>query len=79
MSRVRIPVAELATYSTFSEWPGTGEAVLLDEHGIRPIAFRPGAWTRMYIRGLTPAEAAKQAATEAFNKLPSSVRILRRR
>ena len=78
MSRVCTPIAKPTTYSTFSEWLERAESALLVEHGIRPIGIRPGAWTKMYIRGLTPEEAAKQVATEAFNKLPSSVRILRR-
>jgi hypothetical protein len=79
MSRVRIPVAQPATYPTFSEWLERAEAVLQVAHGTKPDRVRPGAWTKMYIRGMTPEEAAQQAAPEALNRLPVAERLLRQR
>jgi hypothetical protein len=78
MSRVRIPIAKPATYSTFTEWRERAEAALQVEHGTKATRVRPGVWTKMYIRGLTPEDAARQAAADAFNKLPVSARVLGR-
>ena len=79
MSRVRIPVAKLATYSTFSEWLERAESILQVEHNTKSNRVRPGAWTKMYIRDLTPEDAARQVAADALNRLPISARILARR
>jgi hypothetical protein len=62
-----------------SEWLEKAESVLQAEHNTKPTHVRPGAWTKMYIRGMTPEEAAKHAAGEALNRLPISARILSRR
>jgi hypothetical protein len=65
-------------YSSFSEWKERAEAVLQTEHSTRLTTVRPGAWTKMYIRGMTPEEAAAHAAAEALNKLPGGARIVGR-
>jgi hypothetical protein len=63
--------------STFLDWFAETAAILQDEHGIGSTAIRPGTWTSLYIRGMSPAEAAERVATEAINALPASERILR--
>jgi hypothetical protein len=81
MSRVSSSAAKSATrksatYLTFSDWLALAERALANEHTTRPNVVRPGAWTKMYVRGMTPEEAAQRAATEARNKLPPSARNL---
>jgi len=67
----------VATYSTFSEWLERAQLALENQHNTRRNVIRPGAWTKLYVRGMSPDEAAQRAATEASNKLPASARVLK--
>jgi len=63
MSRVHIPAAKRATYTTYSDWLEKVEAVLKAEDDVKPTRVHPAAvWTKMYVRNMTPEEAAQRVA-----------------
>jgi hypothetical protein len=48
--------------------------VLEREHSLRASSVRHRIWMQFYVRGLTPEEAARQAAIYATNALPMAER-----
>jgi hypothetical protein len=75
MSRVTQPTSK----QTYSDWFAEASAILQSEHGFLPTAIRPRGWKNMFMRNMSPAEAAERAATKAFNALPPGERLLRGR
>ena len=69
----------MPTIATYKDWFADATAILQDKHGIRATAVRQRTWTNWYIRGISPEEAAKHAAAEAWNGLtPNERRMLGR-
>ena len=64
---------------TFGEWLAEAHNILRTKHNAEPSAIRPWEWTRLYVRGLSPEEAAQHASVEASNALTPNERRLRRR
>ena len=74
MSRVRSPAPAPVVYS---DWLAQAQALFQAQHHGRPYAIRPREWTRWYVRGLSPEEAAEEARTLAWNALPAAERLRR--
>jgi hypothetical protein len=55
----------MPAYASFAAWQAQAAAVLERQHGVKLIVPHR-VWTRLYIRGLSPAEAAEQADVSAY-------------
>jgi len=75
MSRVSVPAAKLAA---FGDWLAEAHSILRSQYNARPTALRPKQWTQLYVRGMSPEEAAHRASVEAWNALTPNERRLRR-
>jgi hypothetical protein len=67
--------AERADYAA---WKAEAVADLANRHDVRPGIIPERLWRRLYIQGMTPHDAADQAAVSAYNKRPASDRLRRR-
>jgi hypothetical protein len=55
------------------DWQAQAAAALEREHGIKAGSIPSRVWKHAFVRGLTPEQAAKDAAISAWNvrRLPS--------
>jgi hypothetical protein len=63
----------------YAEWRARTAAELEQRYGVRWSTIPQREWTRLYVRGLSPQEAAAQADVIAYNMLPPAFRILGRK
>jgi hypothetical protein len=67
-SRTGRPAAPTTSYA---EWKDRAEAQLERGHGVKATTIPARVWTRLYIEGLSPKEAAEQAAVSAYHTRPA--------
>jgi hypothetical protein len=64
---------------TFADWRARVATALERTHGISAGTIPAPVWKHAYVQGLTPEDAAEQAAVSAYNVRPASDRLKGRR
>jgi hypothetical protein len=64
-----------APTTSFFEWKDRAEVQLERGHGVKATTIPASVWTRLYIQGRSPKEAAEQAAVSAYNTRPAFQRM----
>lgn len=59
----------------YKEWLKLAAAELERRHDVKAGTIPTRVWTRLFIRGLSPQEAAEQAAVSAFNTRSAADRL----
>jgi hypothetical protein len=58
------PAASLNAATAFPAWKAEAVKALVKLHERAATATRDGFWTRLYVRGLSPDDAARAAASD---------------
>jgi hypothetical protein len=53
--------------TNYAEWKDRAEVQLERGHGVKASTIPTRVWTRLYVQGASPQEAAEQAAVSAYN------------
>jgi hypothetical protein len=64
--------------TSYAEWKDRAEVQLERRHGVKATTIPTRVWTRLYIQGRSPKEAAEQAAVSNFNTRPAFERTRKR-
>jgi hypothetical protein len=59
----------------YKEWAKRAAAELEQRHDIKAATIPTRVWTRLFIRGLSPQDAAEQAAVSAYNTRSAAERL----
>src|SRR5262249_35164346 len=60
---------------TYADWQTMAAAVLEREHSIKAGSIPARVWKHAYVQGLSPEDAAKQAAISGYSVRPAGDRI----
>ena|SRR5215831_11664517 len=58
---------QTGTLPDYAPWMAQAGAELQRRHDIKAATIPPRVWTRLFIKGLSPEQAAEQAAVSAYN------------
>jgi hypothetical protein len=53
--------------TSYAEWKDRAEVKLEHRHGVKASTIPARVWTRLYLQGRSPKEAAEQAAVSGYN------------
>jgi len=72
-----MPTKRSGTAPSYVEWKARA-AALLERQSLLPGVMRERDWRRLYLRGVTPEDAADRAQTYYYNTRPAFERMRRR-
>jgi hypothetical protein len=61
--------------TSYAEWKDRAEVQLERGHGVKATTIPTRVWTRLYLQGRSPKEAAEQAAVSAYSAHPAFERM----
>jgi hypothetical protein len=70
--RTRRPAPPTTSYA---EWKDRPEVELERRHGVKASTIPTRLWSRLFVQGRSPQEAAEHAAVSAYNTRPAFERM----
>jgi hypothetical protein len=70
-------VDRTAEQANYAAWKILALADLLERHDVKPATIPERLWRKLYIRGLSPQNAADQAAVSAYSAMSPADRLKR--